>query len=33
VIDESGVDDMHPADHLVLIELPQTLEKTFSLAT
>lgn len=33
VIDESGEDYLYPADYFVPIELPQAIEKAFSLAT
>ena len=33
VIDESGEDYLYPADYFIPIELPQTVERAFSLAT
>ena len=33
VIDESGEDYLYPADYFVPIELPQAVEKVFSLKT
>jgi hypothetical protein len=32
VVDESGEDYLYPADYFVPIELPQAVEKVFSLA-
>jgi hypothetical protein len=32
VIDESGEDYLYPADHFLPIELPQAIEKAFTLA-
>lgn len=32
VIDESGEDYLYPADYFIPIELPQTIERAFSLA-
>ena len=33
VIDESGEDYLYPADYFVAIELPQAVQRTFTLAT
>ena len=33
VIDESGEDYVYPAEYFVLVDLPQAVKKTFSLAT